>query len=426
MNIIYLSFLWAVFSGLFFLDGTHWRAPNIFVASLHYIFGILILIYFVFKISKKEIELKLIQEKNFIIAFFLVCFFSTILNLSSVVVTLKFFITLIAPITLYIIIVYDRNISIKQIKKAFIFFVLICVIQFTIAILKNLNELTHGIIIIDDYFRGTMGAYQFVFLLNIYSIYLVNKFLSTKKLNIIEIILMICFLLSFVISGAGGYLLIFILSQVINILFITYYYSMRDKAKFLIPSFLIVLFFYFITNYFLSNYWLAETIIKKFLLFGDTYGIYNNPKVYITLSALKSLSNVTNFMIGLGPGQYLSGIGGNPSASYYGGILLDEEGSSAYAVNSDFFSIFSEVGILGLIIFYLLVYSAFALRYKHKPISEKAVLLRNTLRGVFIFAIILSLQYRIFIFFVTSYIFWFYAGILKRSLLNESINNKDS
>jgi|GEM_PF-3906378 len=417
--IIYLTFLWAVFSGIFTLRGVQYQNPNIFIGSIHYILGVLIILYFIDCLSNKKIDLTEVNEKKYLFTFIIISVLSTILNISSILDSIKFLLTLVPPILIFIILVYDKSIHKKQVKNAFNLFIIICIIQFMIALFNNFNKIMDGVIIIDDYFRGTMGAYQFVFLINLYTIYLVNKYIITKKLNFFEVVIIIVFPISFIISGAGGYLFVFVLSLVLNVFFLSFKYNIIHKTKVLIPILVLIPFFYFLINYLILNYTLTEFIISQFIINDNTFVVLNNPKVAITLSALKPFVDFKSIMFGLGPGQYLSGIGGNPEAAFYGGILLDKMGSSAYAVNSDLFSIFSEVGLIGSLVFYLIIISTLSVKKRTNYISVKALLMQGTLSGTLIYALVLSIQYRSFMFFVPSYILWFFAGIIKRRFMTE-------
>lgn len=421
MIIIYIAFLWAVFSGIFFLknDSTIWNAPNSLIAGFHYFIDLLLIGLLFLKIQTNLINLKEIKNRWIFIIFFFSILISTVLNYVNLYDTLRFILTVISPIIIYLILVYDKRITYKQIKNAFLFYILICITQYFIAIYKNYNLLLRGIIIIDDFFRGTMGAYQFVFLLNLYSFYTINKFIILGRINILEGFLTILFILAFIMSGAGGYLLLFFIALLFNIL-INLSFN-RKKTKLIIYTFPVFVFSYFIISYFLSNYALAQAILKSF-----TYvGLSNNPKIFFTLQALQPILNPLNFIFGLGSGQYLSGIGGNPNASYFGGILLDQMGSSAYAVNSDSFAFLSEIGLIGIISFYLLIYILIIKRTIKYTISNKEKLYQMTLLGAIIYALLLSIQYRIFIFFVSSYVLWFFLGIIKRKLLMEEYNKRE-
>lgn len=420
--IIYLSFLWAVFSGLFFLksNSTIWRAPNPIIGGLHYFFDFLIIIVFLLKASKNNISIKNIKGKALLLLFIISIILSGIFNYTNTFDALRFFLTIISPVIIYLILVYDKSITNKQIKNAFFSYILVCIVQFLIAVYNNHTQLLSGVIIIDDFFRGTMGAYQFVFLLNIYSIYVINKLIILRKSSVFEIFLMSIFILSFIISGAGGYLLIFLLAILLNLLFI--YATEKQKMKIIFISLPIIAFVFFIVSYFVSNYLLVEDILNKFIVSG----LSNNPKVLITLQALQPIFNPFSFIFGLGPGQYLSGIGGNVNAKYFGGIILDQMGSSTYGANSDLLTILTEIGITGATCFYALLYSLiFSDVFKAPPnyskvtIPSKVKLYQMSIIGVSIYSLLLSMQYRIFMFFVASNILWFFLGILKRKLLYE-------
>jgi len=358
------------------------------------------------------------KYQKLFICFVFAIIVSAFINMTSIYDSIRFLLTFITPVVGFTILVYDKKITERQIKYTYMFFVGVCIIQFFIALYNNLGKMLGGIVIIDDLFRGTMGAYQFVFLLNLYSIYVINKYIILRKISIIELILTITFLLSFIISGAGGYLTLF----VITIIFILIYSfkESKNKIKLFFRYIPIVLALYFVATYFFQNYFLAQTIYDKFILSG----INNNPKLIITLQALEPINNMKNIVFGLGPGQYLSGIGGNYNATFYGGILLDEMGSSAYAVNSDFFALLSEVGILGLFLFYISLYSIVLdiTKNRQKYSSNNAKILQMTFIGVVVYSVLLSFQYRVFISFVSSNIIWFFLAILRRMLVYEEIN----
>ena len=223
--LIKLPFLWAVFSGIFYISGNVWKAPTVYISIVHYLLGGIVIVLFIYKLYVKDIVFAKIEERRYLVFLILSLTLSLIFNYSNPISTIKFSITLISPVIVYLVLVYDKAISQKQINKLLNFYLAIAIFQLSIAVIKNYDVLSYRNLVIDDNFRGTTGAYHFVFLLNLYTINLIKKFIFLKKINIMYLIIIALFPMTFIISGAGGYFFLFIASQLINIIIFHRHFS---------------------------------------------------------------------------------------------------------------------------------------------------------------------------------------------------------
>jgi O-antigen ligase len=130
-----------------------------------------------------------------------------------------------------------------------------------------------------------------------------------------------------------------------------------------------------------------------------------------------------NFFIGKGPGNYMSwtGMNFNPKlVKKYNDDLHGQFSTDAYQAFNNIIGFLGEIGFLGFLIYYLLVFKI--LFVGGKTITNNQKNSKTALFQVVVFSLLLSTMVHIFDDAYYSLSFWLLSGILYRKIKDENIN----
>jgi hypothetical protein len=322
---------------------------------------------------------------------------------------LRFLINVFYPIAVFYFVIYFLRI--KEVYKLFNFTTAYLFIQIIFSFISNISVFKSGKILVDDYFNGFFGipnAYSFSFITAIMSFFFLGNFIKYHKFKWLWLFLLFASVQIF--AGAGRLVLVYIPVLMVGSLFL---FKLNVKNV-LFSCFLILLFVPIITFYTqnMKNFEDGISTMKEERLI-------DNPKIYyFTLSFEPIIEDNIAFIIGKGPGNYMSWTGQffNPKLrNRFNNDIHGQYSTDAYQAFNNIIGFWGELGLIGFITYYYFLFYLLYLFRKFRITDKEnyAVLIMTISLGV-----LFSTLVQVFDDAYYSLSFWLFLAIILKILLS--------
>lgn len=357
------------------------------------------IVWFFFYVSSRKN--KSFISEHYLMPFLFFFLLSSLINITSIEKIFRFFFNVFTPIFVFYFI---QTLTKKEVNNFFKFIVTYIIIQILFSFVYNIESFLSGNILVDDFFFGFFGfprAYYFTYLCLLISFWFGILAIKTKKK--MDIFLFILFYSVQFFSGAGTIILFSIPILILGALV-----SFEIKITNIILIGLVLI----MTVYGIMFYKSQVLIFEDGVNAITEQSIDKNPKFVVFFNTVKPLfeENLI-FIFGKGPGNYLSytAIGFNIDLSKKYNSE-DTFGTNAYGPINNIIGFWGDIGIFGLITYYLFIINVVIKIIKMRYGKQKIYF--NILLLVISFSLLYSTVLPVFDDAYFSYSFWIIFSIV--------------